>query len=373
MNTDAVFRDITEADYPLLPEFFYQTIPFEPGVELALPEVLDKPELSRYFQDFGGKQDCGIVAEIQGRVVGMAWTRLIKAYGFVDDQTPELVVSVLPEHQGKGIGTKLLERLFEVLTWHSFYRVSLSVNQSNQAVRLYRRLGFKVAKEDDEDFVMVKELAPESMEDFFAARVDIYDDHMLTEMELSRFYNDIPNWIESSRRDLRLLDLGCGTGLELEGLFKKYPDMQATGIDLSPEMLTRLEEKYPDKALDLVCASYFDVDFGEAYDAVLSVYSLHHFTEAQKLGLYRKIHEALVPGGVFINGDFTVTTPELKDLFMSQSIRIRTEHGITDGEFFHIDTPLTVETELRLLKEAGFTSIRVLHQETHASVIVAGA
>jgi tRNA (cmo5U34)-methyltransferase len=224
---------------------------------------------------------------------------------------------------------------------------------------------------------------------------------MLSEMELSRFYKDIPNWIDSTCENLRLLDLGCGTGLELEGLFEKYPGIQVTGIDLSPKMLERLREKFPGKDINLLCGSYFDVSFdegasesacgrvdgstdkgfsggvsegtGRGFDVVLSVYSLHHFTEGQKLSLYQKIRRALKPGGVFINGDFIVATQELQDLFMEHGNRLRAEYGIGKNELYHIDTPLTGETEIRLLIEAGFSSTKVLHQETYASVIVAQA
>ena len=69
-----------------------------------------------------------------------------------------------------------------------------------------------------------------------------------------------------------ILDLGCGTGLELEELFAVNPGAKVTGIDLSEAMLNALKAKFPEKDLTLVCASYFDVPFGEnAYDAAVSV------------------------------------------------------------------------------------------------------
>lgn len=368
-----LIRDISEQDYPLLPKLLYQAIPLAPDTDLTMQELLLQPKHSVYVEDFGGKHDFGVVAELDGSVVGAAWARLITAYGYVDDETPELVVSVLPNYRGQGIGTRLLEQLFDVLNWHSFLRVSLEVRQDNPALRLYERLGFKTVREADESLVMVKEFPPEKMTSFFAARVDIYDDHMLAGTELGKFYQNIPNWIDFPDPDLRLLDLGCGTGLELEGLFKKYPDMQVTGIDLSREMLDRLRMKYPDKPMNLVCASYFDADFPEGFDVALSIYSLHHFSEDAKRGLYQKICAALRLEGAFILGDFTVSSQELQDHCLAESIRIRAEHGLAADEFYHIDTPFTTETEIRLLKEAGFTTVNVLHQEEYASVIIAYA
>ena len=82
-----------------------------------------------------------------GCLLGAAWLRLLtgdnKGYGYVDDLTPELCISVLPESRGMGIGTQLLNQLFENVQ-HRYLAVSLSVSEENPALRLYRRLGFEV-------------------------------------------------------------------------------------------------------------------------------------------------------------------------------------------------------------------------------------
>jgi len=369
MNEEISIRDIAEQDYPLLSEFLYQTFLFSPEVEPPPREILSEAKQSIYFEDFGGRHDFGVVAELGGRVVGVAWSRLMAAYGYVDDETPELAIALLPECRGRGVGTALLERLFEILSCR-YHSVSLSVERGNPAKRLYERLGFKLVREDETgDYVMIKRFPTESMTDFFAARIGIYDDYMLSNAALGKFYQDIPDWIAFPGSQLKLLDLGCGTGLELEALFEKYPDLHFTGIDLTPEMLDELRTKYPDKPLDLTCASFFDADLGEGYDVVLSIYSLHHFAEDQKLGLYQKIHAALKPGGIFLLGDYTVPTLEAQAHLMAESTRIREEQGLADNEFYHIDTPLTTETEIHLMKAAGFTQVEVLYQVDNASVI----
>jgi ribosomal protein S18 acetylase RimI-like enzyme len=73
--------------------------------------------------------------------VGAAWTRIIQAYGHIDDETPELAISVLPEYRGRGIGAMLMTRLFELLRERGYKRTSLSVQQENTAVKFYRKLG----------------------------------------------------------------------------------------------------------------------------------------------------------------------------------------------------------------------------------------
>jgi ribosomal protein S18 acetylase RimI-like enzyme len=71
--------------------------------------------------------DLGIVAEQNGQVIGAAWTRIIPAYGHVDNETPELAISVFPEFRGYGIGTKLMKKLFDILRYNGYTQTSLSV------------------------------------------------------------------------------------------------------------------------------------------------------------------------------------------------------------------------------------------------------
>jgi len=116
-----------------------------------------------YIKHFGETEDCGVVAEQDGNIIGAAWTRVIPAYGHIDNETPELAISVLPEHRGQGVGTMLIERLFELLRRRGYTRTSLSVQKNNPALRLYKRLGYTITGEkmdqiNREDYIMVKEL-----------------------------------------------------------------------------------------------------------------------------------------------------------------------------------------------------------------------
>ena len=76
-------------------------------------------------------------------------------YGHVDDQTPSLAISLLPSYRGRGIGTALLRSLFGLLSAQGFGHVSLSVQKTNPAVRLYRRLGFYTVRETEEEYIML--------------------------------------------------------------------------------------------------------------------------------------------------------------------------------------------------------------------------
>ena len=120
----------------------------------------------------------------------------------------------------------------------------------------------------------------EKMDDFFTVRVDGYDEHMKRNIEgASSFYKFTASLLPTENK-ANVLDLGCGTGLELEEYFSVNPKARVTGIDLTEAMLESLKAKFSDKEITTVCGSYFDVPFGiEVYDAAVSVESLHHFSK----------------------------------------------------------------------------------------------
>jgi tRNA (cmo5U34)-methyltransferase len=211
----------------------------------------------------------------------------------------------------------------------------------------------------------------EKMDEFFNTRAKIYDSHMLDDLQLEQFYDEIANCFPKDKNAPVLLDLGVGTGLELERLFSLYLDMSVTGIDLSQGMLDVLRDKYHDKNINTICGSYFDVGFGkDKYDFVLSTYSLHHFSEEKKLELYKKVYSALRTGGNYIEGDYTCKTQEEQDLYIKENERLRSENNITEG-FYHYDTPFTVETQIKLLKAAGFGNVQLVKEWDNTSIIVA--
>lgn len=201
----------------------------------------------------------------------------------------------------------------------------------------------------------------EKMADFFSARLDGYEEHQLDCIEGAREFYPFTASLLPRSPGARVLDLGCGTGLELDWYFEHNPDARVTGVDLSAEMLGVLRNKHPDRDLTLVQGSYFDVPLGGcAFDAAVSVESLHHFTKAQKLPLYKKLRDALAPGGFFILTDYFCELDEQETFFRGELERLQREHGIRDEEFYHYDTPLTVTHEREALLEAGFDRVEVL-------------
>ena len=201
----------------------------------------------------------------------------------------------------------------------------------------------------------------EKMSDFFEARLDGYDEHMMNNIESAiEFYPFTARQLPTAEH-CRILDLGCGTGLELQEYFVLNPSAKVTGIDLSQGMLDALSKKLGDREITLICGSYFDLSLGEcAFDAAVSVESLHHFTKDEKLPLYTKLHRALKDNGYFVLTDYFALSDDEEQMHRRNLIALKAEQGIVDNAFYHYDTPLTVKHESEALWKAGFSTVEVL-------------
>ena len=201
----------------------------------------------------------------------------------------------------------------------------------------------------------------EKMSDFFEARLDGYDEHMLTNIASADEFYPFTAAEMPTKDGCHVLDLGCGTGLELEYYLALNPTAKVTGIDISSGMLGELRRKLGDKDITLIEGSYFDVTLGEdTFDAAVSVESLHHFTKAEKVGLYTRLHRALSDGGYFILTDYFALSDDEERIHRQALDGLKADEGITDGDLYHYDTPLTVQHETEALTEAGFRSVEVL-------------
>lgn len=218
---------------------------------------------------------------------------------------------------------------------------------------------------------------PENMAEFFNVRADGYDDHMRrTVVSFDEFYGAVAQPVEPTQLPVHVLDLGAGTGLELTAIFAKAPNARVTAVDLSPEMLARLKQKFEDRTgqLTVLRGSYLDLPLGDsAYDYAISVMTMHHLLPEVKLGLYRKVVRALRPGGVYVEGDYVVAEEKAVE-FLEEYQRLARDaedlRGLNDG-LYHIDIPFSVGTQVELMRKAGFESVGVLWHQGEAAVITA--
>ena len=152
-------RTMTEEDYDQLEDFLYEAIFLPEGIPTPPRSILKNPDLQVYLNGFGsGQGDAGIVAEADYRLIGAVWSRIMNDYGHVDDQTPSLAISLYKEYRNQGIGTAMLHEILKLLKNRGYRQVSLAVQKENYAVRMYRKAGFEILKESDEEYIMVCKL-----------------------------------------------------------------------------------------------------------------------------------------------------------------------------------------------------------------------
>ena len=199
----------------------------------------------------------------------------------------------------------------------------------------------------------------EKMDAFFEARLNGYEAHMLSNIEGAEEFYPFTAAQLPDRPEAAVLDLGCGTGLELRWYYRRNPTARVTGIDLSEKMLAVLAQHYGEKAPTLIRGSYFEVPLGEGvFDAAVSVESLHHFTKEEKIGLYEKLRNSLRFGGYFILTDYFAASDAQEQQFRAELEAWKIAQGVQG--LYHFDTPLTVQHEQEALLAAGFSRVEIL-------------
>jgi len=151
-----IIRELQPDEYEVLEDFLYEAIFVPEGVMPPSREILEKPELRLYIDCFGFLEgDNCLVAEEDGKIVGACWTRIMEDYGHVDNYTPSFAISLYPEYRGRGIGTKLMTEMLKMLKKQGYEKASLAVQKSNYAVKMYRKTGFEIVDENEEEYIMV--------------------------------------------------------------------------------------------------------------------------------------------------------------------------------------------------------------------------
>ena len=159
IHGDFLIRKLCSGESDLLKDFLYEAIFIPQGAEAPARDIVQRPELRIYYDDFGSRPgDYCLAAETEGNVVGAVWTRIMNDYGHVDDETPSFAISLLPDFRNKGIGTVLMRQMLSLLKECGYKQASLAVQKANYAVRMYKEVGFEIIDENEEEFIMVCKL-----------------------------------------------------------------------------------------------------------------------------------------------------------------------------------------------------------------------
>lgn len=157
-----IIREMNPNESEILKEMLYQAI-FQPDeTKLVSKAIIKQPELSIYIENWGKKDDICFVALVDDKIIGAVWTRIfleeIKGFGNIDNETPELSISLYKEYRNQGIGTDLMIYILNKLKKCGYKQVSLSVQKENYAVKMYQNVGFKIFKETEEEYLMIHKL-----------------------------------------------------------------------------------------------------------------------------------------------------------------------------------------------------------------------
>lgn len=156
---DYIIREMKAGEYRLLEDFLYEAIFIPEGEALPPKSIINAPELQIYISGFGShKHDRALLAEVNGKAAGAVWVRIMNDYGHIDDETPSFAISLYKEYRGMGIGTAMMKKMLAILKEAGYEKASLSVQKKNYAVKVYQKVGFIIAKERGEEYIMVKYL-----------------------------------------------------------------------------------------------------------------------------------------------------------------------------------------------------------------------
>ena len=156
---DYTIREIRETEYSLLNDFLYEAIYIPAGVGAPSKSIISAPELQVYVSNFGTQNhDRALVAEVDQKVIGAVWVRIMNDYGHVNDNTPSFAISLYKEYRGMGIGTEMMRQMLAILKNCGYEQASLAVQKANYAVRMYQKVGFEIVDENDEEYIMISRL-----------------------------------------------------------------------------------------------------------------------------------------------------------------------------------------------------------------------
>ena len=153
---DYNIRKIEEKEYILLKDFIYEAIFIPEGVSPPPKSIINQPDLQVYIKDFGKeKDDICFVAETDNKIIGAVWVRDMNDYGHIEDGVPSFAISLYKPYRNFGIGTELMTTMISELRQRGYKKASLAVQKENYAVKMYRKVGFEVIRETEEEFIMV--------------------------------------------------------------------------------------------------------------------------------------------------------------------------------------------------------------------------
>lgn len=195
---------------------------------------------------------------------------------------------------------------------------------------------------------------------------DKYRKQAIPHMDI--YYNTVIKLTENYQNP-KILDLGAGTGILTELLYKQHPQSNITLLDLSTDMLNVAKTKFNNTKFKYITADYLEYDFTENYDIIVSSLSIHHLTDEEKKTLYAKIYETLNPQGIFINADqVRGSTEHTEKIYKNQDETHLSKQNIPEKEKQtlrnrrKLDKPATLHDTIKWYEEIGYKNVDIYYK-----------
>ncbi len=202
-------------------------------------------------------------------------------------------------------------------------------------------------------------------------------------LKLIPYYEDMIDALISSipfehDDSIRVLDLGCGTGTVTKNLKEKFKKAEIICLDIAENMIKTAKIKLKGyNNVNYVIGDFYDYDFSESYDIIVSSLALHHLaTDEDKKEFYKKIYSALAQGGVFLNADVVLGSDNhMQKLYINKwkefmkltvSVKEIEEKWIPKAEAE--DHPAKLIDHIDWLRDIGFKNVDVIWKYYHLAV-----
>ena len=194
------------------------------------------------------------------------------------------------------------------------------------------------------------------------------------------FYGNITKMIAASiDYPKKILDLGAGTGILSSFWYPHFPKAEYTLVDIAEDMLDVAKKRFA----GLHNISYKVMDYTNGLeevesDLVISALSVHHLEDDLKQALFTQIYENLPEKGMFINYDqFCVEDPLINTWINAHWENQVIQSGLSQEDIDlwkerrKLDREISVEKEIKMLRESGFEKTECVYRFQKFSVIAA--
>jgi tRNA (cmo5U34)-methyltransferase len=179
-------------------------------------------------------------------------------------------------------------------------------------------------------------------------------------------------------KNLKIIDIGCGTGNIACKIKKQFPRAKIKCVDIAEKMIKIAGKKLSSfSGIEFEIADFAKFEFSEKYDAVVSSLALHHIdSDKTKIAFYEKIYRALKKGGIFINADIVLSSSpffqqeNMKnwERFLLKSYNIRHVRKMWLARYKDEDRPASLLLQLEWLRKIGFKDVDVFWKYYNFSV-----